>query len=320
MLLTDAAAAGGVRVWTYPIWEQIHQRPQLFDATAAWSVTRFNLATGGEKQLVDGFWASGSLFETLGVPALLGRTFCDADDRRGGGNDGPVAVISYGFWQRRFGGAADAIGRSLPLDGVPFTIVGVTPPNFFGLEIGRAFDVIAPIGDEPLIRGRDTWLDNTGTYFLSVIARLRPGQSPDAATAGLHTVQAQIREATIGNTLPKAEPQAVERCLKNPFALASAATGYSDFRGRYERPLLTLLVIVALLLLIVCVNIANLLVARAIARRQELSLRLALGASRWRLVRSFSRRVSCSRAPSALWAWWSPRGPAACSCASSLHR
>ena len=100
----------------------------------------------------------------LGVPAILGRTFTDADDRRGGGPDGPVAVISYSFWQRRFGGAADAIGRTLTLDRVPFTIVGVMPPDFFGLDVGRAFDVAVPIrhraavsregvGARPAIRG-----------------------------------------------------------------------------------------------------------------------------------------------------------------------
>jgi hypothetical protein len=95
-----------VRAWSYPVWTEIRQRPELFESAAAWSFTRFNLSEGGETQFIDGIWASGSFFETLGVPALLGRTFTDADDaRRGGGSDGPVAVISYGFWQRRFGGA-----------------------------------------------------------------------------------------------------------------------------------------------------------------------------------------------------------------------
>lgn len=211
VLITDGAPTR-VRAWTYPVWDQIRQRPQLFDAVAAWSVTRFNLASGGETQFVDGLWASGSFFETLGVPALFGRTFSDVDDRRTGGTDGPVAVISYSFWQRQFGSAADAIGRTLRLDGVRFTIVGVTPPDFFGADVGRTFDVIVPVGNEPLTRGRDTFLD-TGVNFLTVIARLRTGQSLDAAAAGLRHVQTEIRDATIGD-LDRFGKQAVDRYLK----------------------------------------------------------------------------------------------------------
>ena len=137
-------------MWTNPIWEQMRSRRDLYDGAFAWSTTRFNLAAGGETQFVDGLWASGGMFDTLGVPAMLGRTFTDADDARGGGPDGPVAVISYSFWQRQFGGAADAIGKRLELDKVPFTIIGVTGPDFFGPDVGRAFDVAVPIGAEPL--------------------------------------------------------------------------------------------------------------------------------------------------------------------------
>ena len=110
----------------------------------AWSTTRFNLSHGGPTEFVDGVWASGRYFEVLGVPAILGRTWTAADDRRGGGPDGAVAVISYAFWQRRFGGAADVVGRSLQIERVPFTIVGVTPPGFFGVDVGRTFDVAIP--------------------------------------------------------------------------------------------------------------------------------------------------------------------------------
>src|SRR4030095_6999537 len=112
----------GIASWTNPIWEQIRQRRDLFDGAFAWLSTRFNLASGGETQFVEGVWASGSIFDTLGVPAMLGRTFTEADDARGGGPDGAVAVISYGFWQRRFGGAAAAIGKTIQLERGPFPI------------------------------------------------------------------------------------------------------------------------------------------------------------------------------------------------------
>ena len=139
-LITDDTSRG-INSWTNPIWEQIRQRREVFDGAFAWSTSRFNLSAGGETQFVDGIWASGRMFETLGVPAMLGRTFTDADDARGGGPDGPVAVISYAFWHRHFGGAANAIGRTLNVERVPYTIVGVTPADFFGPDVGRAFDV-----------------------------------------------------------------------------------------------------------------------------------------------------------------------------------
>ncbi|MBZ5559175.1 MAG: ABC transporter permease, partial [Acidobacteriia bacterium] len=158
-LVTDDETRG-ISSWTNPIWEQIRQRRhELFDDAFVWGGSRFNLAEGGETQFVDGVWASGAMFETLGVRPMLGRAFSDADDARGGGPDGAVAIISYAFWQRRFGGAADAIGKRLNLERVPFTIIGVAPPDFFGPEVGRAVDVMIPLGTEPLIRGKESFLD-----------------------------------------------------------------------------------------------------------------------------------------------------------------
>jgi hypothetical protein len=122
------------RAWSYPIWLEI-QRRHLFDDAAAWSATRFNLRSGGgETQFVDGLWVSGSFFRALGVAPFTGRILSDADDRRDAGDANTVAILSYGFWQRHFAGAADVIGRTITLDGAVFTIVGVTPQAFFGAE------------------------------------------------------------------------------------------------------------------------------------------------------------------------------------------
>jgi predicted permease len=283
VFVTDTSPSH-VRVWSYPVWKQIHDRPELFEHSAAWSFTQLDLATGGESRLIPGIFASSSFFETLGAPALLGRTFSGLEDRAG---SDPVAVISYGFWQRSFAGAPDIIGRSVSFDNVRFTIIGVTPSTFFGPEVGRTFDAVVPLEQEPVLRGRDSFLDDSGITFLTIIARLRPDQSTTAATASLRGAQPAIREATLGDIGRFGSRASVERYLKEPFVLAPGATGYAgarDLRVAYQRPLVTMLGIVMFLLCIACGNVANLQMARAAARRAELSLRLALGASRERLV------------------------------------
>ena len=174
------------------MWDRFRQRAAAFDGAIAWTPQRIDLAANGETQPVDGLVVSGDFFSTLGVPAFLGRTLTAADDRRGGGPDGPVAVISYGLWQRRFGGSAAVIGRSLLVEGVPFTIVGVTPPEFFGLEVGKSFDLAVPLGTEPLFHGQKAAIDQPRSLFLFVMLRLKAGQSRDAATAALRTIQPGI--------------------------------------------------------------------------------------------------------------------------------
>src|SRR5258708_2870349 len=185
----------------YPVWDQIRQRAQAFDGAVAWSVEQiFNVTRGGETLRVDGVYVSGDFFTTLGVPALVGRTFTSADDVGGGGADGPVAVISYGLWQRRFAGAASVVGTPLIVERVPFTIVGVAPPGFFGVEVGRTFDVALPITAEPLLKGKDSVLEIGAS--LTAMLRLKRGQSLEAATAALPAIQPQVREATLSQQFP----------------------------------------------------------------------------------------------------------------------
>ena len=147
--------AGAKRTsWTNPLWEQLrgHDR-ELFDGAFAYSTPRYDLAYSGQSENASAILASGRFFEILGVPAILGRTFTEADDQRRGGKDGPVVVVSYAFWQRHFGGAADVVGRPLVLNRVTLTVIGVTPPEFTGIEQGQTYDVALPLGLEPLMRG-----------------------------------------------------------------------------------------------------------------------------------------------------------------------
>ena len=153
----------------------------------------------GESLALDAVWASGPFFDVLGVPAVLGRTFAAADDQASGGPDGPVAVISYRLWQRVFGGAATTLGETLEIDRVRFTIVGVTPSDFFGLDVGHSVDVMFPLETEPLLRRLPA---RTGTWpWLHITARLRPGETLDSATAAMRGIQPQIRRETMPDFL-----------------------------------------------------------------------------------------------------------------------
>jgi putative ABC transport system permease protein len=263
--------------WTNPIWEHVRDHAAgHFAGVAAWANQNFDLAESGESEMVDGAYVSGSFFAVLGVHPAIGRMVSKSDDLRGGGADGPIAVISHALWQRRFGGTPAIVGRRLSVNHLPFIVVGVAPPTFFGLEVGRAADVYLPIAAEALIRGSESRLDERSAWWLEVIVRRHPDQTIEDATRVLNAARPEIRAATIPARFlnqPRAE------YLNQDFRLVDARTGESALRSRFGGPLVTVTIIVAGVLLIACANVANLLLARATARRQEMSVRLALGAS-----------------------------------------
>jgi putative ABC transport system permease protein len=265
----------------YPVWKAIRER-HVFDHAFAWATDRVDLSGPGETAVAEAVWATGDLFEVLGVPAVLGRTFDARDDRRGGGADGPVALISYEFWQRRFGGTVDTIGRTLTIERVPFTIVGVTPPSFLGLNVGTGFDVMLPLETEPLLGRIPQRLDMAAWTWLQIMARRTPGQTAESLTIALRGAQPRIRDATMP---PFDHAEDRDRYLHAAWMARGAAGGVSRFRGQYGTALSTFLAIVGLVLLVACANIATLMLARTEARRYEFSVRLAIGASRARLVR-----------------------------------
>ena len=259
--------------WSYAMWERLRERVGAFDGAFAWMLQPLDLAQTGESQPVEGLFASGDFFRTLGVQPIAGRAFTGADDVRGGGPDGALAVISYDLWQRQFNGAASAVGSRLFVEGTPVTIVGVAPRGFRGVHIGQPFDIALPLGLEPLIRGHRSVVDNRRSLLLSIMLKRKPAQSLSEATATLRAMQPGI----VGSDAPQIQ--------REPFVLFPAAAGISALRQQYERPLVTLSIVSALMLLIVCVNVANLFLARAAARRHDLSVQLAVGAPRWRLAR-----------------------------------
>jgi putative ABC transport system permease protein len=266
--------------FTFAQWEQIRDHQQAFSDLFAWGDTAFNLAVGGEARFAQGLWVSGRFFKTLGVQPLIGRVIADEDDRAGCG--APGTVISYAFWQREFGGDAQVLGKKVSLDGHPIEVMGVTPPEFFGVEVGRNFDVAVPICAEPMINGENSHTAKRHHWWLAVIGRLKPGWTVERATAQGAAMSPAVFESTVP---PNYRADMAKFYAEYKLTAMPAGSGVSSLRKQYEQPLLLLLGIAGLALLIACANLANLTLARASTREREMAVRLAIGADRGRLIR-----------------------------------
>ena len=255
-------------------WEAVRDL-ELFEGVSAWSLERLATDLDHAPEL-DVVFASPDFFDVLGLSPAIGRFFDPSDV---GEN---IVVLGHGYWASRYGSARDALGKTLTIGRESFTIVGVAPKPFYGLDVGRRVDVLAPLASEPAARGPASRLRSPFAKWLRIVGRPSPGQSFEELSARLRLARPRIREATLPDY---ASPRARRDYMREVWQASPAGTGTSGLRARYREPLFALAGVVVLLLVVACSNVANLLLARGARRRRELAVRTALGATRELLIR-----------------------------------
>ncbi len=263
--------------FSYPLVQALAGRRDIFAGVFGFAATTFAIGEADAVEHVDGAWVTGEYYETLGIAPVAGRLLTPQDDRPGAP---AVAVITEGYWQRRFAGNPRAIGETMIVFGAPVTVVGVTQRGFTGTTVGRIADVTMSLGAAPTIRAELARMLVVGSNTLSVMARQRTGLSEPQVEGRLAVAWPQIVEAS----MPGAGPSR-DRFMSGRVDVVPGGTGWSSLRQRFGPPLLILMCIAGFVLLIACANVANLLLVRTSGRRQEIATRLALGASRGRIAR-----------------------------------
>lgn len=264
---------------TFALWEQLRDHQQALSETFAWGVDPLPLGAGADMQVVRGLWVSGGLFPALRMSPAQGRLFTATDDRPGCGVG--AAVLSHAFWRDHFGGDGAIVGKTLVMANRAIPIVGVAPREFFGLEVGQGFDVALPMCAEAAwgnsLGRRDVW-------WLTMMGRLKPGWSAARAAEHFRTLGPPL----LAVTAPAGYDDYHDRTYRGlPLTAVPAGNGSSQLRQNYGEALWLLLAMTGIVLLVACVNLANLTLARATARQHEIAVRVAIGASHSRVLFQF---------------------------------
>lgn len=271
LVYLNAGRDGNGTTMSYPDYRDYRDRNNVLSGLMAFRISPISFSQGGANARIWGYLASGNYFQELGIQAILGRTFIPDDDRTPGGH--PVAVISYASWKQRFGGDPAVVGKIVKLNGLDFTILGVTPAGFGGTELLFSPEVWAPMMMEPQIEPGNPWLERRETQNCFVIGRLKDGVTQLQAEAALNSIARDLSQEHLGVTDGKhvklSAPGLFGSSLRTPMLGFSAV----------------LLALAGLVLLIACTNIGSLLLARGSDRRKEIAVRLSLGASRAQLLR-----------------------------------
>jgi putative ABC transport system permease protein len=267
--------------WSYPMYKDLRDHNQVFSGLLGRFPIQASVSGQGNTELANGELVTGNYFETLGVSPALGRVFNSQDETAPGAN--PVVVLSYGYWERRFGRDPGILNKQLAVNGTSMTVVGVARRGFFGVQIGQTPDIFVPITMKAQMTPNSDGLADRQDHWVAILGRLKPGLNRARAQAGLQPEYSALLQSEV-STL-KSSAQTKKEFVEKKVLLDSGSRGRPILQRDAGRPLLILLSMVGLVLLIACANLASLLVARGEARQREIVVRMAMGAGRWRLVR-----------------------------------
>jgi predicted permease len=283
---TDSRSQQANEDFSYPMYQAIRDKNTLFANVLTRSGVDFNASYGEQSERAVGEMVSGNYFETLGVQPFFGRLIGPEDDRTPGAH--PVAVLSYGYWQRRFGSDPAIVGKDITLNNNPIRVIGITPPGFYGTELARNPDIRVPMMMATVFRPVPAnRMQSARHRWLTVLARRKPEVTVAQAQASLDILYHQVLSAELQELGSTVNAHDKERALASRIQLEPGNQGFAHLRGEMERPLLLMFSVTGIVLLVACANLANLLLARNAKRKQEISVRLAIGAGRGRLIRQW---------------------------------